>query len=986
MTSIRVDRILLSLGALLILISSYQLFFGGNENSEGLKLGTLTSTLSVVKTKSAMSLDWRDAASGNELTENQLIYTDSSSSAEVVFTEGSALEIGENSLVKLRSAGKEQSMDLSKGFIRAKLEGDKPLKVQMNGEDYLVSGKNADIQINIQDEKGEIGVLNGEVKVEAAGVTENLNSSTALEITGDKITKKEIHFKTLLPEKGSIRYVLNSPSQVSFTWEPAEESTVIISKKATLTNATSHSGTSGVMIDLTPGLYYYKVESEKGTSLINTFRIIQETAPVILRPKDHSDVSVLEDSETKILLQWKKEGNLNYQIETNDGEIKNYSVSGGSALVNVMSGNPFAWRVKIQDEKRPDAVWSEWQNLNLTFIPKPQMPTDLIPHEVEYQTYEKPNEKVDLLWKNSANVELEIKDPAGAVVVQKVRNTFSTFVATQGGTYLWRARSVDTHLRSSEWTEWKTFTIEDLSGEKKAEGIQRIQLKKPDQSVTFNWDTKSGSNSVFELSKDPEFKNIVKKVEAKDSAHVSIPEVGTYYWRSREYQADGSYNVSEPKRVIIEPVPAPEKPQKLPDLEVPLEEAPQTTTTTMMIFNEFMNFIVPSAYADELKGLVKINLPVKEEAKGYVVRIYEDEKLSKLLFEEELQTKHFEWLNAKSGTYYWQYAIIDYWNRRSLFSDPAKLIVKGDLVALPEKPKLLSPIRATEIQQQDLVLKWTESPLNDHYIAEISESDDFEKIISKKEIKTNEVSFSELKLEPKLHYWRIRAFNKKKKEIDSNTGRFTILPQPERIVIADFPPEYSKEWKSRGFAAWAPSMDSYTFKDGGTGKIDGNALMSLLVSGTIFKENYAFNGELLRQTGQVFKGESYLFQRLLLDGIKTWNQSSKHKWGVGLAVGQTSGQGYSIDASNQVKAKSVSGLTYGPAIRNYYSFNEAWEMQGKLFYLLGEIKQLDFGADVIRHYNSFLVLGGVGFANREYNLNSGKQTSMKFSFGIGKEF
>lgn len=984
MTSIRVDRILLSLGALLILISSYQLFFAGNENNSGLKLGTLTSTLSVVKTKSAMSLDWRDASSGNELTENQLIYTDSDSSAEVVFNEGSALEIGENSLVKLRSAGKEQSMDLSKGFIRAKLEGDKPLKVQMNGEDYLVSGKNADIQINIQDNKGEIGVLNGEVKVEAAGVSESLDSSTALEITGDKILKKAIYYKTLSPEKSSIRYVVNSQTPVIFSWEPVEESTVIISKKQNFSNSIFVSGASGVTAELASGLYYYKVENDKGTSLISTFRIIQETAPVILRPKNNDEVSVLEDADTKVLLQWKNEGDLNYQIETNDGESKNYMVSGGSAFVNVSSGKPFQWRVKIQDEKRPEALWSEWQVLTLKFIPKPEMPTDLIPHEVEYQTYEKPNEKIELLWKNSSNVELEIKNPAGEVFTQKVDASFTTYTATAGGTYSWRVRSVDTHLRSSEWTEWKTFTIEDLSDKKSEEGIQRIQLTKPDQSVTFNWETKSGSSSVFELSKDPGFKKIVRRIDAKNSAKVNIPEVGSYYWRSREYQADGSYNVSEPKKVIIEPVPAPEKPEKLPDLEVPLEELPVKTT----FFNELLNFVISSAHADEMKGLIKIDLPVKEEAKGYVVRIYRDEQLKDLLFEEQLQTKHFEWLNAKEGTYFWQYAVIDYWERRSLFSDPAKLIIKGDATPAPEKPKLIGPIRAVEIEQKDLVLKWTESEANERYQVEISETDDFRKVISKKEVKTNEASFAELKLEPKLHYWRVTALNKKKKEVESNTGRFTILPSIEKTVIADIPVDapFLKEWKSRAFIAWAPSMDSYSFSDGESGKIDGTTKMAALISGTIFKENYAFNGELLRQTGEVFEGESYQFQRLLLDGIKTWNSSIKHRWGVGLAVGQTSGQGYEIDAASSVKAKSVSGLTYGPAIRNYYSINQNWEMQGKLFYLLGEIKQLDLGADFIRQYKGYLLLGGVGYATRGYELSSGKQSSMKFSFGFGKEF
>lgn len=985
MTSIRIDRTLLCLGAMLILFSSYQLFFAPNENDSGPKLGTLTSTLSVVKTKSAVSLDWRDAARGHDLTENQLIYTDSSSSAEVSFTEGSVLEIGENSLIRLKASGKEQSMDLSKGFIRAKLDGDKPLKVQMNGEDYLVTGKDADIQINIQDEKGEIGVLKGEVQVVADGVSENLNTATALEIDGEKVRKKEIYFRTLLPEKSSIHYVLKSPPQVTFSWEPAEESRVIISRKPTLVNPVSIAGDPGVAADLVPGLYYYKIENEKGTSLVSTFRIIQEKAPEILRPKNGEEVSVLEGADSKILLQWKDEGADKYLLETNDGEIKSYSIDGGSATIAVASGKPFSWRVKISDEQRPDALWTDWQEVKLSFIHNPEIPVELSPHEVEFQTYEKPNEKIDFRWKNSSNVELELKSPSGQTTVEKVPHTFWTYRATEGGTYSWRIRSIDNYLRTSEWTDWKTFTIEDLSQQDAEAEFQRIQLKKPDQAVTFDWEAKSGTTTVFELAKDPAFKTIVKRIESnKNTASINVPEVGTYYWRSREFKSDGTYNVSEPKRVVIEPVPAPDKPEKLPDLEVPLEEMLQRKTS---FIRTVFDFILSSAYADETKGIVKIDLPAKEDAKGYVVRIYRDQYLKELVFEKELSSKYFEWNEATPGTYYWQYAVIDFWDRKSQYSDPARLTVRYDEIPAAEKPRLLSPIRAVEIDQNALVLKWTQAQFAEKYIVEISDDPEFKNVLSKKESKSNELSFAELSLVPKIHYWRVSAINKKNKATLSNTGRFVILPQLEKTIIADIPKtSFIKEWKSRAFVAWAPSMDTYSFSDGESAKIDGTTKMAGLVSGTFFKENYALNGELLHQAGEVFKGEKYLFQRILADGIRTWNSSINHRWGLGVAVGQTSGQGYEIDASSNVKAKSVSGLSYGPSLRNYYSFNETWEMQGKLFYLFGEIKQIDLGVDFIRHYKNLLLLGGVGYASRDYELNSGKQNSIKLSVGFGKEF
>jgi hypothetical protein len=301
MTASRIDRILLALGALLILISSYQLFFKGAENESGPKLGTLTSALSIVKTKSAVALDWRDASRGLDVSDNQLIYTDNASSAEVKFVEGSSLEIGENSLVKLRAQGNDQGMDISRGFIRAKLEGNKALKVQMNGEDYVLTGKDADIQINIKESTGEIGVLSGEVKLEAEGVSENLNPETALEINGDKITKKKIYFQTTAPLQGSIHYVLHTPAEIVFSWEPREHATLSLSHQQDMKNATVHITESDTSIPLNEGLWYYKVENEKGPSLTGSFRIIKEAPLKIIRPASGAEVTIPHD---KLLLQW----------------------------------------------------------------------------------------------------------------------------------------------------------------------------------------------------------------------------------------------------------------------------------------------------------------------------------------------------------------------------------------------------------------------------------------------------------------------------------------------------------------------------------------------------------------------------------------------------------------------------------------------------------------------------------------------------------
>jgi|GEM_PF-1981706 len=985
MTSGRIDRVLLALGALLIAISSSQLFFKQTTSSEGIKLGTITSTLSVVKTKNALSLDWRDAVTGNDLSENQLIYTDSSSGAEVTFNEGNGLEIGENSLVKLRSSENENAMDLSSGFIRAKLEGNKPLKVQMNGSDYVVSGEKADIQINLSDKKGEIGVLSGEIKVEKEGLVENLNDQTALEISGEKIQKKNIYFTVSAPKRNEVRYALNTPVAVEFIWVPQEKAKVIFSRTLNFKNSISMDGGGKVERKLTRGLHYYRIESENGISLLNSIRIIKEKSPEIIRPLHGREVSLLEGEASLILLQWKNDEKLPYLIEWENGDSYSFTTRQDRATLDVKKDYPLKWRLKIDSPDRPEALWSSWQEVKLVSIPLPQVPQELMPHEVEFQTYETPNEKINLTWSSESPVEIEIEDPEKIMTSHKPAEKSFEFLAQKGGTYQWRARAYDSYLRTSSWSDWKSFTVMDYSGEKNNQNIQRIQLKKPDQSVTFEWDADEGTKSVFELAKDSGFETVVKKVEVnQNSLQVSVPEIGEYYWRSRQYLANGTYEVSEPKRVIIEPVPAPNKPEKLPDLEVPLDESIQKTSWLKTLWD----FILPSAHADEIRGMVKLELPVKEEAKAYVVRIYQDKELTNLIYEEQINSKEFVWANAQSGIFYWQYAVIDYWDRQSLFSDPSLLKVRAEDVLPPVKPRLLTPIRATEIEESAAILKWRGNEANVKYLVEISKQKSFKNVLYKKETKTREASFSEIKWESGLYYWRVHAFNRRGEEILSNTGRFKIKPPLEKIIIADIPPasDWRKIWKSRAFLSWAPSMDSYTFKDEATGKIDGNALMGINLTGTIFKEKWTFNGDLLRQSGEVFEGQDYLFQRFLLDAVRTINSNPQHKLTVGLAVGHTSGGAYSISNDSKVSSESVSGLSYGPLFKNYLAINKDWELQGRAMYLLGEIKQIEVGADVIHSFKSYLFLGGVSYSLREYELNSGEQTSLKVSLGIGKEF
>lgn len=982
MTSRKIDQILLTIGVVLIFISSYQLFFSRllqGENLE-LSLGTLENTQAVVKIKNALALDWRDAYTGSSFTEQQLIYTDDDSSAELKFSHGHMVSISENSLVKISSIGK--GLNVERGLIRAKIEGSEPLVIEMNGEEVTLKGDNADIQISLQGNVGEIGVLSGEISIEKEGQVETINKNSAVKVEGDTLKKQEISVTLLEPVASSIFYTLEDSQVVSFKWDPTDNAEVLIADNPGFKRAKAFRGEGNLITHLAPGTYYWKAENSKGISLISNFSVVKEVAPQILRPKTGEVIKIARSpsSNPEIFVQWKGHVGETFAVEWEDGQTHSQVVTTTGFMIPVSQSGDLRFRVKIQDEKRTLAAWSEWQDIRAQIIELPQVPTNLMPEELELQTYTKEPQNIELSWTSSNPVELEILTPKNDKITKLPEGQQFVYEAKDAGEYRWRIRSKDELERLSDWSEFKTFKLEDLSHEV-TEGFQRIQLKKPDQEVTFNWKSENGSNTVFELSEQKDFSHVIVKKEVRaDEVKVVVPKTGNFYWRSRQYHPDGTFQVSEPKKVIIEPAPAPTKPEKLPDLEVPLEW--QETTYKRM----WWSFIIAEAHADDFKGVAKVQLPANEDAKKYIIKIYADEDGEDLLLEQTLETPVLLWEKAQPGKYYWQYAVIDFWGRQSPFSDISTLTVTGSEPLLPEKPKLYGPIRATEVENKNLKMSWSESDKNKSYRLEISADEDFKKVLIKQNTSDSNITIKEPNLKPGLYYWRITATNESKKEVLSNTGRFSILPPLEKIVISDQKGGWVKQFGDRLSFAWAPSMDTYEFSSGDKqGEIDGTTMNSVETRYLHFGDSWILGADLLRQNGKVFEGENYLFQRFMASG--TWKKKIKnHLWGPGLSVGFVSGYSYSIDGQDNVSPESVSGLVYGPHLQGFYTLNSLWEFQGKLAYLLGAIPQIEFMSEANRKFEKFYLVLGVGMSNRTYSDNEGKQSSLRFNLGLGKEF
>ena len=977
MGSKRIDQVLLLVGALLTMFSGFQLFLGSNLGDVDNALAELISTRSVVKTKSARSLDWRDAGNGNLLGNNQLIYTDADSSAEVSFLSGDRLSIASRALVRITQRNNANGLDVKQGSIRTTLTSGEPLAIGFNGKEYVLEGKGANVQISLGGETGEIGVLGGAVKVTAGDKSINLNDQTALEISDDGVAEKKISYRLQTPQHLDEMFTIEGRKSVSFTWEPLEEVELLLSSDPGFQKVKTFTAQSGQSLEVEEGVWFWKVKGSSGQSLTNSFKVIKEVAPVILRPQDGEEIKILAPKEgtSKVLLQWKGLP-INYEVEWKQNQSEKRVSSFTQLAIDVSSQPDLAWRVRIKDPNRPDALWSDWQRVTLNHIPWPEIPNDLFPHEVEFQSFKQEGTNIEFNWKSQQPVDIEVLGPKDFRLTEEVQVNYFSKVFTVPGEYSWRIRAFDQEGRRGDWSEFKRFNLEDLSDQKTSEGIVRIQLKKPEQEVTFDWDSPEGSTDVFELSSDANFEKVIIRRELNTkSTKLTVPRAGTYFWRSRQFLPDGKFTVSEPVRVLIEPTPAPSKPQKAPDMEVPIEYEEASPKTS------WLDWIIPTAHADELKGVVRLKLPPSDDAKSYVVRIFRDSELQDLIFEEKTSTTELQWLSAQPGTYFWQYAIVDFWDRMSPFSDASQLLVR-DMPKVTQ-PKLLFPIRAQEVNDDSIVLKWTSSGKDVTYSIEVATDPEFKTVIFSGITKTTSLPVEKSET-PGLHYWRVLA-QKEKTTILSNTGRFTSLnstPPPTQK------PEQkkTKSFLSRVMASWVPSLDSFEFKqESENGKIDGQVLNGVELRGVYFFSKWALGADILRQSGKVFESQDYLFQRVRLSLARNFDLTERFRLTAGLSVGQVSGQSYEI-INSEVKAKSTSGLIYGPTINGFFQLSERYELLGQASYLVGEIPHFDGLVEILRHFEKFFLSAGGGLSKRSYDFNSGEQTSMRISFGAGREF
>ncbi len=747
----------------IVALFSVYMLYGAKLASFGpgseIKVASIVEQLKTVKRKRDFYQGWMDVKQGDGLSQNDEIYTHGQSSAKIRFTNGPEISLFENSLLRIKSAAKGSSFSLDKGNMIAKLSPDSPnLNIELNGKKYSFNSQNANIQIEQGKNENKFLLLDGKAKLADQEILPN--QVVIQNIKTGSLQIKEIPFISKLPANNLKSYYLKEAS-LNFSWSYTNQAIpvkMIVARDSDFTEVIFNEtieDNSNAMTFTQAGTYFWKLSSlENIDGPIRSFTLIEETVPAL--SADQSIVYQGPKSTDKVFLNWTKNNGKKFllKIESPDGKSEQLSLNQNNYdFIPKIIGN-YRLSVKINDENRPLALWSDSVAITLNEA-KSIVINSLTPEIMEKVNYKNESTNYTLSWSGpSSSVNYKIKIIKDKKVLDlETEHTSIPVNLKDAGEYVWEVQGETPSGVTSNKITGKIIIKAPLHLTQLPSEGAVVELEKPDQLVAFKWDKVDEANLYqFELSDDPSFKKIIvgREVEANNIS-TSLADTGRYYWRVK-IKRGNNVEFSAPVSVEIRPSPPLARPEVSPDIKIKLKYLDEKSSS----FNLFDLFFAKAEAADQI-AIAEWDLPANPRAKSYNVEVYKDPELTELVIKFETELPHAVWRNALPGKFYWRVSYNDFWGRKTEFSKVAVLSTEGEA---PVEIELDNPKHRAEILKlvnENALFSWEAIKNAKGYQFLISEDLDFEKIIYKKQIAQNEIKIDCKTIDSRSgeYYWKV---------------------------------------------------------------------------------------------------------------------------------------------------------------------------------------------------------------------------------------
>lgn len=930
-----IDQILLVLMFLLGSFSLFLLFSPENKQNNEVAIGSIVDQINIVKKKGQIFEAWNDVSVGDNLKLNDQVYTHDSSRVELQLNSGRKINVQENSLLKITADLLGEKLELERGTINAVLnDQNKSLNLKIGGKTILLKSGNGVVQIEKTQETSRFFVESGNVEIEKEGARELIKENQMLEADGvsGRFKVHTLSLKTISPLNFE-KIVIPPGESVVLKWDWVKKNENVnaryliqLSKKKSFSEFEEFSlsqAQENYQFDVkTEGKYFWRLKEEMLSPLgqvtdsiigpIKNFEIIFEY-PVIV-------------DQSKNIFPYYKDQKLNLsKITWNDIVLSRLNLKPDFYLIKISghnyektfktSGTELNWtypnigefliQVKPVGNKREKATWSTPLKVSVVENTVPEIER-LTPAKVELIDYSRNGMKTLVRWKvisGIGNFKIRLSDLSEENIPERLYETDSDFISfdlLKPGAYEWQVQGMDSLGNLGNSISGKIYLkfprkVTTLPSEGEV-----VLLETPDQEVSFKWEKiKNVKSYIFELSKNKEFSTIdISSETDKNYFATKLNDVGQYFWRVKMNTSNG-IEYSLPVSVEIKPVPILEKPTLNDEIRIKLKSVKDKEILDQVYFLKYRQNIFVKISVKFLRKVLlttfasnqvaEWSVPSAKNVKKYLVEIYQDKELKKLITRIESDTEVILWKGATSGEFFWRLAYRDSWGRETEYSAPSKMIIdpdeliaeKEDAKSLPIEIKLISPKHHDTFSADTMSFEWeigylekSESPF-EFLIAKDLEFSDvvFSRKVSSSKINLKCSDLTNLKGDLS-YFWRIKKSisikNKKMDDILSKRRAITfpcllpkVLAEKKETLDENLDIDEPKRVKTQSMLKffYSPYLLEQTSVVGNKRIIiEGNSLISF-GGWKQFQVNFlgakAFELEGRASLGKVFNSENY---------------------------------------------------------------------------------------------------------------------------------
>ena len=562
-------------GLILIFTTLLYLDFNRRVQAGGEQIGTLRQRINSAQRKYSDQVIWEGLDNEVPVYNNDSIRTGDYSSAVIELSDGTQIDLSENSMIVLNISEEAMDIDFAYGSIAAKRgetqEGetaaDAPAELNIRSQDKVITIEDSDVQL-AQGPEGkalDVTVSRGEANISTqSGETQTVGKDERARLSGTSIEVKKISLRPLGPENGGSLFVDGrGTARVNFTWSASKESagenpvvTFELSRKRDFSEITNRQTVraNAAAANLGEGTYYWRLSAKNNAGQVDRSEVrsitILKNSPLVLQSPVSGARFEFVTAAPLINFAWSEnELARGYILEVASDRgfrsiVERRSMQVRNTTLALNAGTYF-WRVRTQTEIGGSETVSPAGEIQVVQQAPPPAPLSPVAGtEIPAVFFEK--EGVVFSWKRNADIESTTLQIAGSadfssvIVTRESGGNFTNIRQSLGaGTYYWRVRGTDRSGRATDFSKPQQFRVGEVA---------RLALTGPvsgtsadlegvrANGLTFQWRAAEipGTYQLL-ISKNAEFSGtpVVDQRVTGLSSVIRLQETGNWYWKVR---------------------------------------------------------------------------------------------------------------------------------------------------------------------------------------------------------------------------------------------------------------------------------------------------------------------------------------------------------------------------------------------------------------------------------------------------------------------